>query len=68
MEDGVVSRRCSLKPVSTEQGVVLPGVRAGTPAAKPAARPAISEDSLRLTSDDCTQREEQEDGRIRQRK
>ena len=44
-----MSRRCSLKPVSEEQGVALPGVSGGTPRL---ALPT-SADSLRRTSEDC---------------
>lgn len=46
-EEGGVSRRGSLKPVSTEQGVVLPGVRGGI------LEPMKSTESLRRTSEDC---------------
>jgi len=49
MEEGGVSRRWSLKPVSPEQGVALPDVRAFTPAVKTTR----SLESLRLVSVDC---------------
>lgn len=50
MEDGGVSRRCSPKLVSAEQGVMLPDVSAWTPA----ARTASSLESLRLISADVS--------------